>query len=311
MGRVCGSVQELVGNTPMVRLARMGAPDGVEVYAKLESLNPGGSVKDRIGVEMLARAEQEGKLQPGGTIVEPTAGNTGVGLALAAAGRGYRCIFVMPEKFAGEKADLMEALGARVVLTPNAEGMPGAIERAREIARGIPGSYIPNQFYNEANPDAHYKTTGPEIWRDLGGRVDVFVAGVGSGGTFTGVARYLKERNPAVRCIAVEPVGSTIGGGEKGAYRIEGIGNWFVPGTMDLSLVDRFIQVSDRQAFEAVRELARHEGLLAGSSSGAAAHAALAVARESAPGTRIAVIFPDSAERYLSKNIFATEAQQP
>lgn len=308
MSPVYANVRELVGNTPMVRLNQMGAPGGVEVYAKLETLNPGGSVKDRIGVEMIARAEAAGQLQPGGTIVEPTAGNTGVGLALAAAGRGYRCIFVMPQKFAGEKAELMQALGAEVVLTPNEDGMMGAIHKAEAIARGIPGSHVPNQFYNEANPDAHYKTTGPEIWRDLAGRVDVFVAGIGTGGTFTGVARYLKEQNPRVRCVAVEPVGSTIGGGEKGTYRVEGIGNWFVPGTMDVALAERFIQVTDKQSFDTVRSLARQEGLLVGSSSGAAVHAALQVAAGCAPGTRIAVICPDSAERYLSKKIFEIEA---
>lgn len=302
------NVQELVGNTPMVRLERMGVPAGVELCAKLEHLNPGGSVKDRIGIALIARAEAEGKLQPGGTIVEPTAGNTGVGLALAAAGRGYRCIFVMPEKFAGEKAALMAALGAEVVLTPTADGMAGAIRKAEAIAAGIPGSYVPNQFTNPANPDAHHETTGPEIWRDMAGRVDVFVAGAGTGGTFTGAARYLKEQDPGIRCIAVEPVGSTIGGGPAGAYRIEGIGNWFVPATMDLGLVDRFIQVTDKQAFDTVRELARREGLLAGSSTGAAVWAALQVARESPAGTRIAVICPDSAERYLSKQIFSIEA---
>lgn len=305
MGGRFGSVRELVGNTPMVRLAHIGAPEGVEVWAKLESLNPGGSVKDRIGVEIIDRAERDGQLQPGGTIIEATAGNTGVGLALASAGRGYRCIFVMPEKFAGEKAELMQGLGAQVMLTPTEEGMLGAIRRAEAIAAQTPGSFIANQFYNPANPEAHYKTTGPEIWRDLGGRVDAFVAGVGSGGTFSGAARYLKEQNPRVACVAVEPVGSTIGGGPQGAYRIEGIGNWFVPGTMDLSLVDRFVQVSDEQAFGMVRALARQEGLLVGSSAGAAAFAALELARAAAPGTRIAVIFPDSAERYLSKRIFA------
>lgn len=304
MAGLYGGVLDLVGNTPMVRLARMGAPDGVEVYAKLEWLNPGGSVKDRIGVAMLAAAEAEGRLAPGGTVIEPTAGNTGIALALAALARGYRAIFVMPAKFDGAKADLMRALGAEVVLTPTEEGMLGAIRRAEDLARSIPGSYVPNQFANPANPAAHYRTTGPEIWAALGGRVDVFVAGCGTGGTFTGAGRYLKERNPRIRLVAVEPVGSTIGGGPPGPYRIEGIGNWFLPATMDLSLVDRFIQVPDEAAFATVQELARREGILAGSSSGAACWAALQVARESPPGTRIAVIFPDGAERYLTKGIF-------
>ncbi|BDG59250.1 cysteine synthase [Caldinitratiruptor microaerophilus] len=307
VARVAEGIRDLVGNTPLMRLRNMGVPDGVEVYAKLEMFNPGGSVKDRIGVAMLDRAEAEGRLRPGGTVIEPTAGNTGIGLALAAVGRGYRVIFVMPQKFDGEKSALMRALGAEIVLTPNEEGMAGAIRRAHELAAAIPGSFVPNQFENPANPDAHYRTTGPEIWRDLDGRLDVFVAGVGSGGTFTGVARYLKAQDPAIRCVAVEPEGSIIGGGPKGTYKVEGIGNWFVPAVMDVSLADRFLRVPDRAAFDTVRELARREGLLVGSSSGAAVWAALEVARESAPGTRIAVVLPDSSERYLSRRIYEQE----
>lgn len=305
MDRVAQDVRGLIGNTPMVRLSRLDLPAEVELYAKLEVMNPGGSVKDRIGLEMIDQAERAGRLSPGGTIVEPTAGNTGVGLALAAVGRGYRIIFTMPEKFNGEKAELMRALGAEVILTPTAAGMIGAIDKAREIAAGIPGSYVPNQFENQSNVAAHYKTTGPEIWRDLGGRVDLFVAGVGTGGTFTGAARYLREQNPRLATIAVEPVGSTIGGGPKGSYAVEGIGNWFVPATMDPGLADRFVQVSDRDAFDMVRTLARRAGLLVGSSSGAACVAAVQAAQGAPPGTRIAVIFPDSAERYLSKRIFS------
>lgn len=308
MSRVVDDVRMLIGNTPMVRIRRLALPPGVELFAKLEFLNPGGSVKDRIGLELLAQAEREGSLTDGGTIVEPTAGNTGIGLALAAVGRGYRAIFVMPQKFAGEKADLMVALGAEVVLTPNEDGMPGAIARARQLAAQIPGAFVPNQFANPANPDAHYKTTGPEIWADLDGDVDVFIAGVGSGGTFTGVARYLKEQNPAIRCIAVEPEGSVIGGGAKGTYKVEGIGNSFVPDTMDRSLAAAFIQVPDERSFSLVRELARREGLLVGSSSGAALAGALQVAQDCAAGTRIVVIFPDPSERYLSKGIYRADA---
>lgn len=309
MGKVAETVQELIGETPLVRLRLAEVPPATRLYAKLEYFNPGGSVKDRIGVEMLERALATGQLQPGGTIVEPTAGNTGVGLALAAAGRGFRVIFTMPEKFAGEKADLMRALGAEVVLTPNADGMMGAIDKAQALAATIANSYVPNQFYNQANPDAHYQTTGAEIWRDLEGRVDALVAGCGTGGTFSGVARYLKERNPAVRCYAVEPEGSTIGGGPKGSYKVEGIGNWFVPGTMHTDLAERFIQVSDRESFAWVRRLAREAGLLVGSSSGAAVAGAVRVCAELPPGSTVVTIFPDSGERYLSKHIYdETEA---
>jgi cysteine synthase len=298
----------LIGNTPIVQLKRMGTPEGVSLFAKLEVFNPGGSVKDRICVEMVDQAVAAGDLEPGGTIIEPTAGNTGVGFAIVAASRGYEFICAMPEKFAGEKADLMKALGAQVILTPTADGMQAAIDKAQEMAARTPGSFVPNQFSNPGNPEAHYKTTGPEIWRDLGGRVDAFVAGCGSGGTFTGVARYLKERNPNVRCYAVEPEGSTIGGGPKGHYKVEGIGNWFVPEAMDLSLVDEFVRVRDEDSFVTTRELAVTEALLVGSSSGAACWAALKIARQSPGGTRIATVFPDSSERYLSKRIYAEGA---
>lgn len=304
MDGIAGDILDLIGRTPMVQLKRMGAPQGVALFAKLEVYNPGGSVKDRICVEMVDQAVAAGKLRPGGTIVEPTAGNTGIGFAIVAAARGYRFICTMPQKFAGEKSDLMKALGAQVILTPTNDGMQGAIDKAHEIAAATPGSFVPNQFANLGNPDAHYKTTGPEIWDALEGRVDTFVAGCGSGGTFTGVARYLKERNPNVHCVAVEPVGSTIGGGPKGSYKVEGIGNWFVPEAMDTSLIDRFIQVPDELSFETTRKLALSEALLVGSSAGAACWAALEVARESSPGTRIAMLFADSSERYLSKKIY-------
>jgi len=304
MAPVAEHVLALIGNTPTVRLAHMGTPEGVSVFAKLEVANPGGSIKDRICVEMIDQAVAAGELRPGGTVIEPTAGNTGIGFAIVAASRGFSFICTMPEKFAGEKADLMRALGAEVVLTPTSDGMQGAIDKAHELAERTPDSFVPNQFANPGNPAAHYKTTGPELWRDLDGKIDAFVAGCGSGGTFTGVSRYLKERNPDVRCVAVEPVGSTIGGGPKGTYKVEGIGNWFVPGAMDLSLVDEFVQVPDEASYETTRRLARSEALLVGSSSGAACWAALGVARQSPPGTRIAVVFPDSSERYLSKRIY-------
>jgi cysteine synthase A len=304
MGKPAEGVLGLIGGTPLVRLENLGEPKGVSVYAKLEVFNPGGSVKDRICIEMIRRAEESGELVPGGTIVEPTAGNTGVGFAICAATLGYKFIAAMPEKFDGEKADLMRAFGAEVVLTPNEAGMQGAIDKADEIAERTPASYVPNQFFNQANPDAHYKTTGAEIWRDMKGKVDAFVAGCGTGGTFTGVARYLKERNPDVKCFAVEPVGSTIGGGEKGSYNVEGIGNWFVPGTLDLDLVDRFIQVADEDSFSMTRKIALAEGLAVGSSSGAACYGALAVAAEFPADSNIVTVFPDSGERYLSKKLF-------
>lgn len=301
---VARSVLELIGNTPVVRVNRFELPPGVEIWAKLEWYNPGGSVKDRIGEWMIRDAEARGLLRPGGTIVEPTAGNTGIGLALAAIPRGYRVVFVVPEHFSREKQALMRALGAEIVHTPREQGMEGAIARALELAAQIPGAYVPQQFRNPANPRAHYETTGPELWRQLEGRVDVFVAGVGTGGTFTGTARYLKERNPRLRAVAVEPEGSILGGGPKGPHRTEGIGVEFIPETLDTTLVDAVYTVRDDDAFAMVAELARREGLLAASSAGAAFWAALQEARRAAPGTRIAVIFPDSSERYLSKGIY-------
>ncbi|MFO7246332.1 MAG: cysteine synthase A [Thermaerobacter sp.] len=297
-------VLDLIGRTPMIRVRGFEEiPDGVEVYAKLEWYNPGGSVKDRIGAWMIRDAEERGLLRPGGTIIEPTAGNTGIGLALAAAGR-YRVIFVVPEHFSMEKQALMRALGAEIVHTPRSGGMEGAIARARALAAEIPGAWVPQQFANPANPEAHYRTTGPEIWEQMQGRVDIFVAGVGSGGTFTGTARYLKEKNPRLKAVAVEPEGSILGGGPKGPHETEGIGVEFIPETLDVSLVDQVYTVMDADAFAMVRALARRCGLLAASSSGAAFWAALQEARAAPPGTRIAVIFPDAADRYLSKDIY-------
>ncbi|MFS8666223.1 MAG: cysteine synthase family protein, partial [Limnochordales bacterium] len=273
------------------------------LYAKLEFLNPGGSVKDRIGPYLLAAAEASGQLKPGGVVIEPTAGNTGIGLALAARQKGYRVIVVVPEHFSKEKQALMAALGAEIVNTPRSAGMAGAIEKARELAAEL-GGYVPQQFANPANPQAHYETTGPEIYRQLQGRVDVFVAGVGSGGTFTGVARYLKERLPHVKAVAVEPEGSILQGGQPGPHRTEGIGVEFIPDTLDTSLIDQVYTVLDDDAFAMVKELARREGLLVGSSAGAAFYAAYQEALKAPDGATIVTIFPDGSDRYLSKDIY-------
>ena len=298
-----GSMQELVGGTPTVRLTHLGLPGDVELFAKLELYNPAGSVKDRVGRYMIESAERNGELKPGGTIVEATAGNTGIGIAFAALNKGYHIIFVVPEKFSEEKQTLMRALGAEIVNTPREGGMQGAVRRAEELRTGIPGSISLEQFKNPANPQAHYETTGPELYRDLDGRIDYFVAGAGSGGTYTGVMRYLKEKNAGIWGILADPVGSTMGGGEHGEYDIEGIGNDFVADTMDMSLVDRVIKVTDREAFEGSRELASREGIFAGSSSGAALAAARKLIAIGAKG-RIAVIFPDRGDRYFSKKLY-------
>lgn len=297
-------VQDLIGETPMLELTNFSLPDGVRLFAKLEYFNPGGSVKDRIGLEMIADAERNGQLRAGGTIIEPTAGNTGIGLALAAIGTGYRVIFCVPDKFSREKQELMRALGAEVVNTPTEKGIVGAIEKARELAANIAGSFVPQQFANPANPQAHYKTTGPEIWRQMGGDIQVFVAGAGTGGTFTGTARYLKEQDPAIRCVIVEPEGSVLRGGKPGPHKVEGIGVEYIYPTLDLSLADEIHTVTDIDSFDMVAELARREGLLVGSSSGAAFVAAYAEAKKAKLGTNVAVLFPDSSERYLSKRIY-------
>ncbi|HLT57198.1 MAG TPA: cysteine synthase A [Limnochordales bacterium] len=300
---VYDSVLELIGGTPLVRLRHFDGLDRVQLYAKLEFLNPGGSVKDRIGPYLLAAAEASGQLKPGGVVIEPPAGNTGIGLALAARQKGYRVIVVVPEHFSKEKQALMAALGAEIVNTPRSAGMAGAIEKARELAAEL-GGYVPQQFANPANPQAHYETTGPEIYRQLQGRVDVFVAGVGSGGTFTGVARYLKERLPHVKAVAVEPEGSILQGGQPGPHRTEGIGVEFIPDTLDTSLIDQVYTVLDDDAFAMVKELARREGLLVGSSAGAAFYAAYQEALKAPDGATIVTIFPDGSDRYLSKDIY-------
>ncbi|MBO8163384.1 MAG: cysteine synthase A [Brevibacillus sp.] len=298
------NVKELVGNTPIVELTQFPLPEGVRLFAKLEFYNPGGSVKDRLGLELIRAAEESGELKPGGTIIEPTAGNTGIGLALAAVGTGYRVIFCVPEKFSEEKQELMRALGAEVVNTPTEQGIKGAIAKAKELAASIPNSFVPQQFANPANPHAHYKTTGPEIWKQMDGQVDVFVAGAGSGGTFMGVARYLKEKNPAVKTVIVEPEGSILNGGEPGPHKVEGIGMEFLPPFMDTSYFNAIHTIMDVEAFDMVKQLASREGLLVGSSSGAAMAAALREAEQAKPGSHIVTIFPDSSERYLSKKIY-------
>jgi len=296
-------MQQLIGNTPLVHLKHSGFPSQIQVYAKLELNNPGGSVKDRIGKYMIEDAERRGVLVEGGTIVEGTAGNTGLGIAFAALNRGYRLIMVVPSKFSQEKQALLRALGAEVVNTPREEGMLGAERKAQELRQSIPKAVSLEQFRNPANPLAHYETTGPEIWADLGRRVDYFVAGAGSGGTYSGIARFLKEQKPEVKGVLADPIGSTIGGGEHGDYDIEGIGNDFIADTMDMSLVDDVIKINDDEAFKEARLLARNEGIIAGSSSGANLAAIRKLVNRIDCGT-IVTVLPDRGERYLSKNLF-------
>jgi cysteine synthase A len=302
------SIEELIGNTPLVRLNNLGLPQGVRLYAKLEYYNPGGSVKDRVALAMLKDAEQNGQLLPGGTIVEATAGNMGLGIATAAINRGYRIIFVVPTKFSVEKQSLMRALGAEIINTPREAGMLGACRKAEELIETLPNSYSFKQFENPMNPTAHYLTTGPEIYEALDRHLDYLVAGAGSGGTYSGIVRYLKERDPNIKGVLADPEGSIIGGGEHGDYDIEGVGNDFIPATMDLSLVDEVIKVRDTEALETVRLLARQEGMIVGSSSGAATWAALRLAKElsllQAGEVTIVVVLPDRGDRYFSKGLF-------
>lgn len=303
MENVFNSVQEMIGNTPILKLTHMGVKPSVNLYAKLELMNPAGSVKDRVGQYMIKDAEDRGILKPGGTIVDATAGNTGIGIAIAALNKGYRIIFTVPEKFSIEKQKIMAALGAEIVHTPRADGMLGADRKADEIIAATPGAISLKQFNNPANPLSHYETTGPEIYKQLDGQVDYLVAGAGSGGTFSGVVKYLKEQRADIKGVLADPVGSIIGGGEHADYDIEGIGNDFIADTMDVSLIDKVIKIVDKEAFEASRSLALHEGILAGSSSGAALHAALKLAEEIESGN-IVVIFPDRGDRYISKGLF-------
>ncbi|MBU3216319.1 cysteine synthase family protein [Clostridium estertheticum] len=297
------SVLENIGNTPLIKLNNLGLKEGVNIFAKLEGENPGGSVKDRVGVYMIKDAEDRGILKVRYTIVEATAGNTGIGVALAAINKGYNIIFVVPEKFSVEKLTLMRALGATIVNTPREDGMLGAINKAKELLAEIPNSISLQQFENDANPKAHYETTGPEIYDALDGEIDYFLAGAGSGGTFSGVMKYLKERNKNIKGILVDPYGSTIGGGEEHCYDIEGIGNNFVPTTMDLNLVESVIKINDDEAKDKVKLIAVREGLFVGSSSGAAIAAAIKLAAAINKGN-IVIILPDRGDRYFSKNIY-------
>ena len=323
MARYFESAQDLIGDTPLVKLNNMGLPDGVNAFAKLELYNPAGGVKDRVGKAMLDQAERDGTLKPGGVIIESTAGNTGLGVAFAALNRGYRLIFIIPDKFSIEKQVLIRALGAEVINTPAADGMAGATALAEQMRAEIPGAVMLGQFTNPANPRVHYQTTGPEVWEALGGQIDYYLAGVGSGGTFSGVASYLKSQNPAIKAVLVDPVGSTMGGGEAGTWDIEGIGNLAIPETMDMALIDDIVKVDSAEAVEWARKLVRHEGIFAGPSSGAAMAATakladkLATQRDSATALvlaqndgvtakpiNIVTIFPDRGARYFSKHLY-------
>jgi cysteine synthase A len=301
---VADNITDLVGGTPVLRLKRLVAPGSADLFAKLEYLNPGGSVKDRAAIGIIRRAEQEGKLAPGGTIVEATAGNTGIGLALIGVNRGYKVKLFVPANFSQEKVTIMQALGAEVERTPDEEGMQGAIRRAKELVAGDRHAFMAGQFENPANPDYHYETTAVELFEQMSGKIDAVVLGCGTCGTFTGVARYLKEHVPGLLAVAVTTQGSVLGGGAPGPHKVEGIGNNFIPDTFDPAVCDEVIAVTDDNAFASVKKLAAQEGVLAGSSGGAAVFAALEVARRLGEGKRVATIIPDSAERYLSKKIF-------
>jgi|SRR5438874_2190915 len=303
--RVVENVLELVGQTPMMRLRRLEETNGhgAQIWAKLEVLNPGGSVKDRAALGIVLDAERRGVLRAGGTIVEATAGNTGVGLALIGINRGYKVVLYVPEQFSEEKVKLMRALGATVIRTPEAAGMAGAIERALEFEMETPGAFAALQFENPANPDFHEQTTAVEIWQQMEQRVDAWVSGIGSAGTFTGVARFLKKKRPVILTVAVEPQGSVLQGGEPGPHQVEGIGVSFIPATFDRSVCDRVMMVMDDPAMAMVKRLAAQEGVFAGSSAGAMLCAAVDVAKELGAGKRVVTVIPDSAERYLSKGL--------
>ena len=296
-------IRSMIGRTPVLKINHMDVKKEVGLFAKLELMNPAGSVKDRVGVYMVDDAVKRGVLKKGGTIVDATAGNTGIGIAIAALNQGYRVIFTVPLKFSEEKQQIMRALGAEIIHTPREDGMLGAEEKAEEILKNIEGAISLRQFRNPANPLAHYETTGPEIYEQLDGQIDYLVAGAGSGGTFSGVVKYLKEKNPDIKGVLADPYGSTIGGGEHHDYDIEGIGNDFIADTMDITLVDQVIKIDDDEAFEASRLLAKKEGILAGSSSGAALAASLKLADQIDHGN-IVTIFPDRGDRYLSKGLY-------
>lgn len=306
--KVAQNILQLVGNTPMLQLSAYSAKESLNasIFAKLESFNPGGSIKDRTAMAMIDRAERDGLLKPGGTVIEPTSGNTGIGLAVVAAARGYHLILTMPDTMSVERRRIVEALGAKVVLTPGSLGMKGAIEKARQLASESQGAYIPGQFVNPANSEAHFMTTGPEIWQQMNGKIDCLVAGVGTGGTISGVGKFLKQCNPSIEIVAVEPVESAVLSGEKpGSHRLQGIGAGFIPEIYRPEYVDRIVKVATPDAIDAARLLASTEGVLAGFSSGAALFAATGIARrESMAGKNIVVILPDTGERYLSTDLF-------
>jgi len=302
--RVADDITQLVGETPMLQFRKLVPPGAAQVFAKLEYLNPGGSVKDRAAIGIIQQAEEDGKLRPGGTIVEATAGNTGIGLALIGVKRGYKVCLFVPERFSEEKVMIMRALGAEVTRTPEVEGMSGAIAQAQQLAASDPNAFMAGQFENPANPDFHYETTAREIFEQMDGNIDAIAIGSGTAGTFTGVARFLKERLPQVFAAAVETEGSILGGGPPGPHKVEGIGASFIPRNFDRSVCDEVMMVTDDQAFGMVKDLAAQEGVLAGSSGGAAVYAALDLARRFGKGKRVVTIVPDSAERYLSKKIF-------
>ncbi|MDD2321726.1 MAG: cysteine synthase A [Geobacteraceae bacterium] len=306
MARIFNNLTELIGKTPLVRLQKIAAESPAQLVAKVESFNPGGSVKDRIGFAMISDAEEKGLLQEGAVIIEPTSGNTGIALALVAAVRGYRLILTMPETMSVERRNLLKAYGAELVLTPGAKGMKGAIEKAEELAAEIPGSFVPQQFKNLSNPEVHRRTTAQEIWADTDGAVDILVGGVGTGGTVTGVGEALKGLKPGVKVVAVEPFDSpVISGGQPGPHKIQGIGAGFIPDVLNTGIIDEIVRVRNEDAFAAARSLAREEGILAGISSGAALFAALEVAgRPENAGKLIVVVLPDTGERYLSTTLF-------
>ncbi len=311
MARLYRSMEQLIGRTPLLEASRYREKEGLgaAVLVKLEYFNPAGSVKDRVAQAMIADAEASGRLRPGSVIVEPTSGNTGIGLAAVASARGYRVILTMPETMSVERRSLLRAYGAELVLTPGAQGMKGAIAKAQELLQEIPGAYMPGQFTNPANPAAHRATTGPEIWEDTDGRVDVFVAGVGTGGTLTGVGQYLKEKNPQIRIVAVEPVKSPVlSGGQPGPHGLQGIGAGFVPDILDTAVYDEVVRITEEEAYQAARRFAQAEGMLVGISSGAALAAAAQLAnREENRDKRLVVLLPDGGDRYLSTPLFQTE----
>jgi cysteine synthase len=302
--RVAENITELVGQTPMLHLRRLEPASGGQVFAKLEYLNPGGSVKDRAAIGIIQQAERDGRLRPGGTIVEATAGNTGIGLALIGINRGYKVALFVPERFSEEKVIIMRALGAEVVRTPDDEAMLGAIRRAQEYAAKTPGSYMANQFDNPSNPEYHFQTTAEEIFEQMEGRLDAVVIGSGTAGTFTGVSRFMKKKLPRVLAVAVETQGSILGGGPPGKHKVEGIGASFIPKNFDRSVCDEILMVTDEDAFNTVSNLAAKEGVFSGSSGGANVFASIQVAKRLGAGKRIVTLIPDSAERYLSKKIF-------